>query len=70
MLPQGQNTLRPNIYWVTVCNQFKKFAHVLIKVKPSGLATPNLDNHPQILNGLAYRYPLICAKARYKQKVR
>jgi len=66
LLPQGQNTLRFNIYWVTVCNQFKKFAPVLIKVKPSGLATPNLDNHPQILNGLAYRYPLICAKARYR----
>ena len=43
---------------VTVWNHFKKFAPSFVKVKPYGLASPNLDNRPQILNGFPYRYPL------------
>ncbi|MFC0931374.1 hypothetical protein ACFGZW_10920, partial [Pasteurella multocida] len=36
----------------------------LSRSSPIGLASPNLDNRPQILNGFAYRYPLKRAFAR------
>jgi len=36
-------------------------ALVLVKVKPFGLATPNLDNHPPFPHGFAERYPPLCA---------
>ena len=42
---------------VTVWNHSKKFAPSFVKVKPYGLASPNLDNRPQILSGFPYRYP-------------